>query len=80
MWNSVVDLIVTSVGACFDWFGSVFSAIPGAWNTVFTIIVIFILSRFLLGPVLGAAFTGRSDQAKIARYKKEKRLRDKARE
>lgn len=80
MWNSAVNLIVEAVVSCFNWLEEFLSAIPGSWDTLFTIIVLFILSRFLLGPLLGAAFCSGSDQAKIARYRKENRLRNKAKE
>lgn len=65
MWTSVVQIIVDSVSQAFDWFNSLILSIPGAWDTVFTIIVILLLSRFLLGPLLGAAFrVGQSDSAR----------------
>lgn len=80
MWNSVVQIIVSSVTSCFSWFDRLISAIPGSWNTIFTIIVILILARFLLGPVLGVAFSGGSDKAKVSAMRKENKLRAKARE
>lgn len=78
MWNSVVNIVVTSVGAAFNWYGQIMDAVPGAWDTIFTIIVILILSRFLLGPILGAAFSGSSDQAQIRRMKHQNKLRSAA--
>lgn len=78
MWNSVVNIVVTSVTAAFNWFGQIMDAIPGAWDTIFTIIVILILSRFLLGPILGAAFSGSSDQAQIRKMKHQNKLKEAA--
>lgn len=80
MWNSVVNLLVSAITSCFSWFDSLMQAIPGAWNTVFTLIVIFILSRFLLGPILGVAFSGSSDKARIKQMRHENHLREKAKE
>lgn len=64
MWNTVVDIVVTAVLSCFDWLNALFDAIPGAWNTIFTIIVILLLARFMLGPILGAMFSVGSDKAR----------------
>lgn len=80
MWNKVVQIIVSSVNGCFSWFDRLMNAIPGAWGSVFTIIVILILARFLLGPILGVTFSGSSDKAKISAMKKQNRLRNKANE
>jgi len=64
MWDSAVAFVVNGIGAAFSWMGQIFDAVPGSWNTVFTIIVILILSRFLLGPLLGASFSLGSDKIK----------------
>lgn len=80
MWDSAVSVVVRGVTACFEWMGQLFDAVPGSWGSVFTVIVILMLSRFLLGPILGASFSGSSDKVKVARYRKEAKLRDKARE
>lgn len=64
MWNSVVNIIVQAVSSCFSWFDQLMKAIPGAWNTVFSIVVILVISRFLLSPVLGSLFSRGSDRAR----------------
>ena len=63
MWNFAVDIVVSAVSSVFSWFGQIMDAIPGAWDTIFTIIVILIISRFLLSPVLDFALHGGSDEA-----------------
>lgn len=64
MWETVIDMLVTAVTAAFNWMSAFFNAAPGSWDALFTLFVIVILSRFLLGPLLGVAFGGRSDKAK----------------
>lgn len=80
MWDSVVNIVVSGVLAGFDWFSQLMDAVPGAWGTVFTIFVILAVSRFLLGPILGVAFSGSSDRAKIKAMKHKNALRNKAKE
>lgn len=62
MWDSVVSIIVTAVSVVFTWFDELMVSIPGSWTSIFTIIVIMILSRFLLGPLIGVTFAGGSDR------------------
>ncbi len=75
MWQNVLDLVYSAVVSAFGWFQQILDAAPGAWNTIFTIFVIFALSRFLLGPLLGVTFSGQSDQAQVKdtakRYRKD---------
>lgn len=63
MWNAIVNMILTACNAVWSWTEQLFDAIPGSWSTVFTVILICIISRFLLGPLLGTAFVGGSDKA-----------------
>ena len=63
MWSFVVDSLVSLFGSIFSWVTSIFNAIPGSWDTLFTLFVIFMIARFLLGPVLGFAFSAGSDKA-----------------
>lgn len=64
MWDLVIDLLINSVSSAFEWFNKILASATGAWDTIFTLFVIVILSRFMLGPLLGVAFGGRSDKAK----------------
>ncbi len=65
MWNDAVSLVTSAVVSAFGWFQQILDAAPGAWDTIFTVFVIFMICRFLLSPVLGVAFGGRgSDRAK----------------
>lgn len=63
MWNAIVNMILTACNAVWSWTEQLFDAIPGSWDTVFTVILIYIISRYLLGPLLGVAFRGGSDRA-----------------
>ena len=70
MWSTILDFFSSAINAAFSWFGQIMDAVPGAWSTVFNLIVIMILSRFLLGPLLGALFnpsSGSSDTSKRKR-------------
>lgn len=69
MWEFVLDLISSAVISAFGWFSQILDAAPGAWDSIFTLFVIVILSRFLLGPILGVLFSGGigSDKAKKSR-------------
>lgn len=80
MWQNVLDLVYSAVVSAFGWFQQILDAAPGALNTIFTIFVIFALSRFLLGPLLGVTFSGQSDQAKIKGIAKQQRLNAAAKE
>lgn len=63
MWNDVVNIVSSGIMVCFSWFSQLMNSLPGAWDTIFTIIVIIIISRFLLGPLLGTDFSAGSDMA-----------------
>ena len=80
MWQTVLDLIYNAVVSSFGWFQQILDAAPGAWSSFFTLFVILVLSRFLLGPLLGVAFSGQSDQAKMKSMAKQQRLSRAAKE
>lgn len=80
MWQTVLDLIYNAVLSAFGWFQQILDAAPGAWSSIFTLFVILVLSRFLLGPLLGVAFSGQSDQAKMKSIAKQQRLTHAAKE
>lgn len=63
MWNSVLNILISAITSCFSWLDRFFDAIPGAWDTIFTLITIIVISRFLLRPILGVFSIG-SDRAK----------------
>lgn len=76
MWNYTVELCSHAVISAFGWFQQILDAAPGAWNAIFTMFAIFVVSRFLLGPVLGASFSGQSDRATIKAMKHQNKLRE----
>lgn len=63
MWESVVNILVQLLGTCFSWMTTIYNAMPGAWDTFFTLFVIIVISKFLLGPIGGFAFNAGSDVA-----------------
>lgn len=63
MWESVLNIIIQMLNSCFSWMISVYNAMPGAWDTVFTMFVLIMISKFLLGPIGGFAFNAGSDVA-----------------
>ena len=75
MWNSAVKIVTDAVTACFGWFGDLLDAIPGSWDSIFTLIVIILISRSLLAPVLGFSFGVGSDTVKAHKSKAEFRRR-----
>lgn len=64
MWNNVLNLLINGITSCFSWFDRMFQAIPGAWDTIFTLITIIVISRFLLKPLVGFVFSPGSDKVK----------------
>lgn len=74
MWEFALNLITTSLASAFSWFGSILDSAPGAWDSIFTIFVIFAISRYLLAPILGLTLggVGRSDKVKGDKGKKGK--------
>lgn len=67
MWNSVLNVLIMAISSCFSWLDRLFSSISGAWDTVFTLITIIVISRFLLKPVIGFVFNAGSDKASKSR-------------
>ena len=64
MFSDIVAFLNSAVQACFDWYTGILDKFPGAWTTILTIFTIFVIARYLLGPVLGATFGGFSDKAR----------------
>lgn len=64
MWNYIIDMLSDAVVAAFSWFAQILNAAPGSWDTYLYIFLVLIAIRFLLYPLLGAAFSLGSDKAK----------------
>lgn len=64
MWENVLNILIAAITSCFNWFDRIMSAIPGAWDTIFTLITIIVISRFLLGPLIGFVFSPGSDKVR----------------
>ena len=63
MWNNVLNILIAAISSCFSWLDRMFNAISGSWDTIFTLITIIVISRFLLKPVIGFVFNTGSDKA-----------------
>lgn len=61
MWDFVIGLLVDSVMAAYSWFTDILNSAPGAWDSIFTMFVILVVCRFLLGPLTGSNIVGGSD-------------------
>lgn len=64
MWNTILTVIINAITACFNWFDRLMQAIPGSWDTIFTLITIIIISRYLFGPLVGFVFSPGSDKVR----------------
>ena len=58
MFSTIVDVVVSGIAACFSWFDSIFAAMPGSLEFILAFFAIFIINRFVLGPIVGAAVSG----------------------
>lgn len=71
MWNTVLNFLIAGINACFGWFDRMMQGLPGSWDTIFTIITILLISRFILKPIVGWTFTSGSDKVAKKFSKKE---------
>lgn len=62
MWNEILLMFSNIINFAFNTFVTLFDAIPGAWDTVFTLIVIIMVTRFILAPLFSVG--SGSDNAK----------------
>lgn len=63
MWQQIVQMLIDSVSAAFGWFSDILNTDRLIWSTVYFVIVAVLACRFVLGPILGFSWVGRSDQA-----------------
>lgn len=54
MIASIIASLGQAVAAAFDWLTSLFNA-TGALSIIITVIMIFLVYRFLLSPILGSS-------------------------
>lgn len=62
MIDQIVDFLTSAVSAGVNLSGQLFNA-TGTWPLVFAGFSIIMISRFILGPILGFTFSGSSDLA-----------------
>lgn len=68
MFSSIVNVVVSGIAACFSWFDALFAAMPGALEFILAFFAIFIINRFILGPIVGATVrAGASDMVRKAK-------------
>lgn len=75
MWTTIIDYLTTAINAVLSWTTTLFNSVPGAWDSIFTLFVIVIICRFLLGPVLGFSIGVGSDTVQGHKNKAEFRKR-----
>lgn len=66
MIDQIVDFLTSAVTAGVNLSGQLFNA-TGTWSLVFAGFSIILISRFILGPILGFTVSGASD---VVRSKK----------
>lgn len=68
MFQSIVDVIVSGIVACFSWLDQILTSIAGSYDFILAFFGIVVVSRFLLSPLLGKLGAG-SDKARKASRK-----------
>lgn len=71
MWNTIVNIFVGVTAQCFSWFDMFMREFDGAWGTIFTLITILVICRFLLSSIIGFTFSAGSDKVASSIRKKE---------
>lgn len=56
MLDSVINMFMTGVSSAFSWFTDILSAIPGSMKFILTFFTMYLICRFVLGPVIGNFF------------------------
>lgn len=70
MFDSVFNAIQTAISRSWVWFDQLFNALPGSWSFVFAVISVFLITKFLLIPIIGMSFrSGVSDRVRSSRRK-----------
>lgn len=70
MIDQIVSLLRRINEAVISYVGTIFNA-TGTWPLVFAAFSIIMISRFILGPILGFTASGASDVVKSRRRSKE---------
>lgn len=72
MWNSIFSVVSSAVSSAWVWFNGLFDAIPGAWEFIFVVILIYLIYKHVLMPLVGGSLKGgSSDKVKKGNGKKE---------
>lgn len=72
MWNSIFSAVSSAVSSAWVWFDGLFDSIPGAWEFIFVVILIYLIVKHVLAPITGTFLAaGRSDMVKKSRQRKE---------
>lgn len=73
MFDSAFTAVETGARQAWIWFDGIFDVIPGAWEFITFVILIFLICKHILGPLTGMAFYGgMSDRVRTARKERQK--------
>lgn len=73
MWSSAFTGVSSAVSSAWQWFDSLFDAIPGAWEFLAFVILVFLICKHILAPLTGMAiYGGMSDRVRSARKERQK--------
>lgn len=73
MWSSAFSAVQSAVSSAWSWFDGLFDAIPGAWEFLAFVILVFLICKHILAPLTGMAIrAGMSDRVRAAKKSKEK--------
>ena len=75
MIQDIVSLLSYAVSNAIGMAGFLFDK-TGTWSLVFAGISVVLISRFILGPILGFTATGASDMARSVRSKSKNKAGD----
>ena len=54
MFDQVISFLMSGIIALFNWFTLILNAIPGSMKYILTFFTLFLITRFILGPVIGS--------------------------
>lgn len=54
MWDQILRSLRLAIALCWNWFFRIFQVIPGAFDAVYIVIMIAIISKIIISPLLGS--------------------------
>lgn len=63
MWTTIFSSVQNAIDTAWSWFYQLFDAVPGSWQFLFVVIIIFLIVRLVLAPLTSSVLrSGVSDQ------------------